>query len=63
LTRRGLDVTVLEALPQLMSTVDPELAGEVADTLEGNGVRVHTGTGGHRRRAGLARPARAREDR
>jgi NADPH-dependent 2,4-dienoyl-CoA reductase/sulfur reductase-like enzyme len=44
LTRRGLDLTVLEALPQLMSTVDPELAGEVANTLEGNGVRVHTGT-------------------
>lgn len=44
LTRRGLDVTVLEALPQLMSTVDAELAGEVADTLEVNGVKVHTGT-------------------
>ncbi len=44
LTRRGLHVTVLEALPQVMSTVDSEIAGEVRDTLEANDVAVHTGT-------------------
>jgi NADPH-dependent 2,4-dienoyl-CoA reductase/sulfur reductase-like enzyme len=44
LGRRGLDVTVLEALPQLMSTVDAEVGGEVADTLHTNGVQVHTAT-------------------
>jgi pyruvate/2-oxoglutarate dehydrogenase complex dihydrolipoamide dehydrogenase (E3) component len=44
LTRRGLQVAVLEALPQVMSTVDPEITQEIRDTLEANGVKVHTDT-------------------
>ena len=44
LTRRGPQVTVLEALPQVMSTVDPQVAAEIRDTVEANGVRVHTDT-------------------
>ena len=44
LTRRGLHVTVLEALPQVMSTVDAEIADEVHDTLAANDVAVHSGT-------------------
>jgi NADPH-dependent 2,4-dienoyl-CoA reductase/sulfur reductase-like enzyme len=44
LTRRGVAVTIVEALPQLMSTVDPEIAAEVRQTLERHGVRVHTET-------------------
>lgn len=44
LTRRGVAVTLLEALPQLMSTVDAEVAAEIRQTLERHGVRVHTET-------------------
>lgn len=44
LTGRGIAVTVLEALPQIMSTVDAEIAGDVAATLRRHGVTVHTAT-------------------
>jgi NADPH-dependent 2,4-dienoyl-CoA reductase/sulfur reductase-like enzyme len=44
LTHRGLPVTVLEALPQVMSTVDAPVADEVAATLRRHGVAVHTDT-------------------
>jgi NADPH-dependent 2,4-dienoyl-CoA reductase/sulfur reductase-like enzyme len=43
LTHRGLDVTVVEMLDQVMPTVDPELADELRAHLEANGVTVATG--------------------
>ncbi len=42
LTRRGLKVTVLEFLPQVLSTVDPELGDLVAGELQKHGVEVVT---------------------
>lgn len=42
LTRRGLKVTVLEFLPQTLSTVDPEFGVLVAEELERHGVEVLT---------------------
>jgi NADPH-dependent 2,4-dienoyl-CoA reductase/sulfur reductase-like enzyme len=44
LIHRGMTVTMLEALPQLMSTVDPQIAAEAADTLRRHGIQVHTRT-------------------
>lgn len=44
LTRRGLKVTLVEFLPQVLATLDPELAERVAATLIDNGVEVVTGT-------------------
>ena len=44
LTVRGLEVTVVEALPQVLPTVDPELAALVEVELELHGVKVVTGT-------------------
>ena len=41
LVRRGLAVTVLEKLPQVMPPLDPETAAPIMRHLEGNGVRLH----------------------
>ena len=42
---RGVATTVVELLPRLMSTMDPEFGGLIAARLEAHGVRVVTGTG------------------
>jgi NADPH-dependent 2,4-dienoyl-CoA reductase/sulfur reductase-like enzyme len=39
-TRRHLDVSVIEALPEVLSTVDNDLGRHVRDELTGHGVRV-----------------------
>jgi NADPH-dependent 2,4-dienoyl-CoA reductase/sulfur reductase-like enzyme len=44
LRTRGLDVTVVEQLPQVLSTVDADLAALVGDELTRHDVRVRTGT-------------------
>jgi NADPH-dependent 2,4-dienoyl-CoA reductase/sulfur reductase-like enzyme len=41
---RGLEVTQVEQLPEVLPTVDPELAAAVAAELRGHGVNVVTGT-------------------
>lgn len=45
LAHRGLDVTVLEKLAQVMPPLDPEMAGPVADHLRSKGVRLVLGDG------------------
>jgi NADPH-dependent 2,4-dienoyl-CoA reductase/sulfur reductase-like enzyme len=40
---RGLNVTLVEAAPQPMSTLDPDMGALVAEALEGLGVDVHCG--------------------
>jgi len=42
---RGLDVTVIEKMPQLMGPLDPEMANLLKDELVRQGVRVLTGCG------------------
>jgi NADPH-dependent 2,4-dienoyl-CoA reductase/sulfur reductase-like enzyme len=44
LTTRGLAVTQLEQLPEVLPTVDPELGSHVHAQLAGHGVEVLTGT-------------------
>jgi NADPH-dependent 2,4-dienoyl-CoA reductase/sulfur reductase-like enzyme len=44
LTTRGLHVTLLEQLDQVMPTIDPELAAPLAEHLRQHGVTVHHGT-------------------
>src|SRR5579859_2488487 len=44
LTTRGLAVTQLEQLPEVLPTVDPELGSHVHAQLGGHGVEVLTGT-------------------
>jgi len=44
LTTRGLHVTMLEQLDQVMPTIDPELAAHLEHHLTARGVTVHTGT-------------------
>jgi NADPH-dependent 2,4-dienoyl-CoA reductase/sulfur reductase-like enzyme len=44
LTTRGIAVTQVEALPQVLPTIDPELASLVAAELAAHGVEVRTGT-------------------
>jgi NADPH-dependent 2,4-dienoyl-CoA reductase/sulfur reductase-like enzyme/rhodanese-related sulfurtransferase len=39
--RRGFDVTVVEALPQVMTPLDPEMAAWLHAELRANGVTVH----------------------
>jgi len=45
LVQRGLAVTVLEKLPQVMPPVDPEMAVPVTDHLAARGVRLRLGDG------------------
>ena len=42
---RGLDVTVIEKMPQLMGPLDPEMAQFLREELERHGVHVCTGCG------------------
>ncbi len=44
LVERGLRTTLVEAAPQVMSTLDPDMANHVQDAAEAVGVRVITGT-------------------
>lgn len=44
LTTRGLHVTVIERLEQVMPTIDAELAAPIAEHLTAHGVDVHHGT-------------------
>ncbi len=41
--RRGLAVTIVEALPRVMNVMDPEFGGMIQETLASHGVRVVTG--------------------
>jgi NADPH-dependent 2,4-dienoyl-CoA reductase/sulfur reductase-like enzyme/rhodanese-related sulfurtransferase len=43
LKRRGLAVTVVEALPQVMTPLDPEMAAWLHAELRANGVELHLG--------------------
>ncbi len=43
LKRRGLNVTLVEALPQVLAALDPEMAAWVEQELRANGVEVHLG--------------------
>jgi NADPH-dependent 2,4-dienoyl-CoA reductase/sulfur reductase-like enzyme len=45
---RGLDVTQVEQLPEVLPTVDPELGAAIAAELRVHGVNVVTGTAVHR---------------
>jgi len=45
LAHRGLEVTLLEKLPQVMPPLDPELAWPVAEHLRARGVTLHLGDG------------------
>lgn len=45
LVHQGLAVTIVEASPQVLPPLDPELAILVRDELEAHGVTVHTGVG------------------
>jgi NADPH-dependent 2,4-dienoyl-CoA reductase/sulfur reductase-like enzyme/rhodanese-related sulfurtransferase len=42
---RGIATTVVELLPRLLSTMDPEFGAMIRDRLEHHGVRVRTGVG------------------
>jgi NADPH-dependent 2,4-dienoyl-CoA reductase/sulfur reductase-like enzyme len=44
LTARGIDVTQIEMVPEVLPTVDPELGALVHAELERHGVHVHTRT-------------------
>ncbi len=44
LTRRGLDVTMLQRGPEVLSTLDADLASLIHDELTHQGVHVHTNT-------------------
>uniref|UniRef100_A0A7S4AZR6 Rhodanese domain-containing protein n=1 Tax=Chrysotila carterae TaxID=13221 RepID=A0A7S4AZR6_CHRCT len=43
LHRRGLKVTLVEALPQLLAPLDPEMAMMIQEEMESHGIRVVTG--------------------
>jgi NADPH-dependent 2,4-dienoyl-CoA reductase/sulfur reductase-like enzyme/rhodanese-related sulfurtransferase len=43
LKRRGLGVTVIEAMPQVMAPLDPEMAAWLHAELKANGVELHLG--------------------
>lgn len=45
LRHRGLDVTLLEKLPQVMPPLDPEMAEPLAEHLESKGVQLRLGDG------------------
>lgn len=44
LHHRGIDVTVVEALDQIMAPLDPEMAAPVAQHLRDHGIAVHLGS-------------------
>jgi len=46
--RFGVEVTVVEALDQLVPMEEPEASGVVRDVLESEGIAVHTGTAANR---------------
>jgi len=63
LSERGLAVTQLERLPEVLPTVDAGLGALVRAQLEGHGVTVHAGTGVKRiTRAEAGAPERLRVD-
>ena len=63
LSARGLAVTQLERLPEVLPTVDAELGALVRARLEDHGVTVHTGTDVKAiTRAGAGAPERLRVD-
>jgi NADPH-dependent 2,4-dienoyl-CoA reductase/sulfur reductase-like enzyme len=63
LTTRGLAVTQLEQLPEVLPTVDPELGSHVHAQLAGHGVEVLTGTAVHQiSRAAPGQAGRLRVD-
>jgi NADPH-dependent 2,4-dienoyl-CoA reductase/sulfur reductase-like enzyme/rhodanese-related sulfurtransferase len=43
LKHRGLDVTIVEALPQVMAPLDPEMAAWLHDEIKSNGIKLHLG--------------------
>ena len=43
LKKRGLSTTVVELLPNVMATMDPEFGHQIASVLDANGVKVLTG--------------------
>lgn len=43
--QRGIATTVVELLPRVMSTMDPEFGGMIARHMESHGVQVRTGVG------------------
>jgi NADPH-dependent 2,4-dienoyl-CoA reductase/sulfur reductase-like enzyme/rhodanese-related sulfurtransferase len=45
LVRRGISVTIVEMLPQVMPPIDPEMAIPVQDHLAANGVSLHLSDG------------------
>jgi NADPH-dependent 2,4-dienoyl-CoA reductase/sulfur reductase-like enzyme/rhodanese-related sulfurtransferase len=45
LVRRGISVTIIEMLPQVMPPIDPEIAVPVQDHLAANGVSLHMADG------------------
>src|SRR6266508_5811058 len=45
LQRRGLTVAVAEALPQVMASMDPEMAGWLHEELRAHGVALYLGDG------------------
>jgi NADPH-dependent 2,4-dienoyl-CoA reductase/sulfur reductase-like enzyme/peroxiredoxin family protein/rhodanese-related sulfurtransferase/TusA-related sulfurtransferase len=45
LRQRGLEVTIMEKMPQLMGPLDPEMAQLLREELERHGVRVRTSCG------------------
>ena len=45
LVRRGLEVTLVEAMPQVMAPLDPEMATPVHDRLRAHGVDLRLGVG------------------
>ena len=60
LVHRGLAVTVLEKLPQVMPPLDPEMAAPIKAHLAAKGVALHLGDGlaRHRREpVGCASPS------
>ena len=64
LTHRGMDVTVVEKLGQVIPGFEPAIAEAVRSELEGRGVRVETGVGVHAvEPSGGAAALRVRTDR
>ena len=52
LVHLGLDVTLVEAIDQVMAPLDPEMATPVHDRIREHGVDLRLGSGVRRHRAG-----------